>query len=367
MMLWLMNPQLERLQMFENFSSYVVTKNFFEPSTFELHLPLTEDMLLLIREKQLCTGNLIMKSDEDEAYLIEELQPNFEHFGGEIIVKGRDLRAYLERRVILKEQVQTATPDTLIRSWLNECILAPTDRKRKMAQFEIGYLPLFKNKITVELNYQNLLETIADLCKIIGFGFKVRVDLKIGKLFLDVWQGEDRTGNQTKQTQAIFSQEFENILTQAFTENLMDQKTTAILSYERDEIKRLLEVSDDVQGLSRKEIYIDATSSGKGDDTHPVSESEQKELVKQKGVETLASYQMIQTMEADVITNGNLRYKEDYDLGDKVSVVSEKLGLRLDTRIETIEEVYEQNGLEIRLIFGNKVPTLVEKIKRKVK
>jgi hypothetical protein len=367
MMLWLMNPQLERLQMFENFSSYVVTKNYFEPSSFELHIPLTEEILILIREKQLSTGNIIMKQDEDEAYLIEELQPNFEHFGGEIVLRGRDLRVYLERRIIMKKQIQTETPDTLIRSWFNECILSPTDSKRKMLQFEMGNLPLFKNKITKEVNYQNLLEAITDLCKLTGLGFNVRVDLKNSKLFLDVYQGMDRTGNQTKQTQAIFSPEFENILAQTFTENLMDQKNAAILSYEHNEIKKLLEVSDGAQGLFRKEIYVDAASSGKGDDTHPISENEQKELVRQKGLETLGSYQIIQTMEADVITNGNLRYKEDYDLGDKVSVVSEKLGLRLDTRIETIEEVYEQNGLEIRLIFGNKVPTLVDKIKRKVK
>ncbi|MGY3779129.1 siphovirus ReqiPepy6 Gp37-like family protein [Isobaculum melis] len=367
MMLWLMNPQLERLQLLENFSSYIVTKHYFKPSSFELHLPLTEEMLRLIRENQLCTGNLMMQSDTEEAYLIEELQPNFEHFGGEIIIKGRDLRAYLERRIIMKEEVQTATPDILIRSWLTECILSPADSKRRIAQFEMGNLPVFKDKLTIALNYQNLLEAMSDLCKITGFGFKVRVNLAMRKLFLDVYQGVDRTGNQTKHTQAIFSQEFENILTQAFTENLMDQKTTAILSYEHDEIKKLLEVSNNEQGLSRKEIYIDATSSGKGDENHPISESEQKELVKQEGLETLANYQMIQTMEADVITNGNLRYQEDYDLGDKVTVISEKLGLRLDTRIETIEEVYEQNGREIRLIFGNKVPTLVDKIKRKVK
>lgn len=346
----------------------MVTKNYFEPSVFELHLPLTEDMLKLIREKQLCIGNLIMKSGEDEAYLIEELQPNFERFGGEIIVKGRDLRVYLERRIIMKEQVQTATPDMFIRSWLNESMISPTDNKRKMTQFEIGYLPLFKEKITLELKYQNLLETISDLCKVTGFGFKVRVNQTIGKLYFDLYQGVNRTGSQMQQTQAIFSQDFENILTQTFTENQIDQKTAVILSYERDEKRRLLEVTDDnVEGLSRKEIYIDATSSGQNESEKPVSESEQKELVKQKGMETLANYQKIITMEADVITNGNLRYKEDYDLGDKVSVISEKLGLRLDTRIETIEEVYEQNGLEIRLIFGNKVPTLVDKIKRKVK
>lgn len=72
-------------------------------------------------------------------------------------------------------------------------------------------------------------------------------------------------------------------------------------------------------------------------------------------------------MEADVVTNGNLRYQQDFDLGDKITVLVNELDFKLETRIECVEEVYEESGLEVRLTFGNKIPTLVDKIKRKGK
>ncbi|MGX7417664.1 siphovirus ReqiPepy6 Gp37-like family protein [Carnobacterium gallinarum] len=367
MNLWLFNPQLERINNIETFSSFIITKNYNKPSSFELHLPMTDFIRELLQTKQLVLGMILVKDQEREGYVIEEISPNFEQFGGSLTIKGRDLRSYLERRVILGEKKNKGTMKQLLTNWLNESILNPINPKRKMKQMRLGQLPEFATVLNLETDYPNLLEAMTNLLAIFDLGFMIQLDFSQKIMTINIYQGINRTSSQTTQNQAIFSSSFENILTQAVVFNQMDYKTTALLAYEREEKAYLLEVTDGTEDLLRREIYVDAKSIGKSSEEEPITIEEQQALVKQKGNETLLEYPLIETFEAEVVTNGSLRYLEDFDLGDKVTVIAQELSLQLETRIVTVEEVYEKNGLEIRLTFGTNIPTLVDKIKRKVK
>ena len=44
-----------------------------------------------------------------------------------------------------------------------------------------------------------------------------------------------------------------------------------------------------------------------------------------------------------------------------------KWGITIDTRITEVEEVYESNKVEINVTFGNNIPTLIDKIKMKMR
>ncbi|KRN56257.1 siphovirus ReqiPepy6 Gp37-like family protein [Carnobacterium divergens] len=367
MILWLIDQQLNRINAIENFNSLVITKRYSEVSEFELHLPMTKEHLKLIQNNELILGNILVKSGEKTGYLIEEISPNFQREASEIVIKGRDLRAYLERRILLGNQHYKDTPQNLIRKWLDESIINPVDPVRKMKQFKIGSIPETNNSINIETNYQNLLELISLVCKEFQLGFEVQLDLINRELIFISYTGKDRGSEQQTNSPAIFSQSFENILQQTIVLNGIDAKTTAILEYEREEKNYMLEVTDGTSDISRREIYVDAKTIGKPSAENPISIEEQQALVKQKGNETLLQYSFIQSMEADVVTNGNLRYQQDFDLGDKITVLVNELDFKLETRIECVEEVYEESGLEVRLTFGNKIPTLVDKIKRKGK
>ena len=59
-------------------------------------------------------------------------------------------------------------------------------------------------------------------------------------------------------------------------------------------------------------------------------------------------------------------YKTDYDLGDKVTILDKKLGVTLNTMITQIEETYESGKVTITPTFGNKIPSLLDKIRRHI-
>jgi len=54
-------------------------------------------------------------------------------------------------------------------------------------------------------------------------------------------------------------------------------------------------------------------------------------------------------------------------LGDIVTIQDKKWGLRVDTRITEIQEVYEGGKVEINPTFGSNIPTITDKIKRMVR
>lgn len=86
-------------------------------------------------------------------------------------------------------------------------------------------------------------------------------------------------------------------------------------------------------------------------------------LLAEKGNTTLSQSKVAQSLSASINLRSNLKYQTDFDLGDIVTCKINKLGLKLDSRIMEIEEVYEETGLEVFIVFGDELPTLSKKIK----
>ena len=51
------------------------------------------------------------------------------------------------------------------------------------------------------------------------------------------------------------------------------------------------------------------------------------------------------------MTNGKYKYGVDFNLGDKVTVQDNKLGLYVDVRITACTEVQDQNGYMLKLQY----------------
>jgi hypothetical protein len=72
------------------------------------------------------------------------------------------------------------------------------------------------------------------------------------------------------------------------------------------------------------------------------------------------------TFDNEILTQSNLVYEEDYNLGDLVTAINNKWRVVLDSRITEVTEIYEVGGYRINAVFGNNIPTLVERIKQEM-
>ena len=145
-------------------------------------------------------------------------------------------------------------------------------------------------------------------------------------------------------------------------------KTTALIGGEGEGKDRVLtEINNNVSGLDRLEIFVDARDLKKESNDNTLTEEEYLKILQQRGKEKLYQNLSINTFEGAINLLSNNSYKRDFELGDIVTILDRKWNITINTRITEIEEVYENGGKSINVIFGNKIPTILDKIKSKVR
>ena len=194
-------------------------------------------------------------------------------------------------------------------------------------------------------------------------GIRTLIDLQNKEMLFDVYQGLDRTAGQSENAPAIFSKEFENILHQEYTDSLNNYRTIALVAGEGEGSGRKLVTVGGGTGFDRYELFIDARDLQQEDMTN----EEYEAVLTDRGQSKLAEMKEIQTFESKININSNLKYKEDFNLGDIVTCTSKKWGITIDTRITEVEEIYEETGFDVNITFGNSIPTLIDKIKQVVR
>ena len=85
-----------------------------------------------------------------------------------------------------------------------------------------------------------------------------------------------------------------------------------------------------------------------------------KAALLQRAQETLNESIVSESLECETEAAINFTYKEDYDLGDIVTVRKKKWNLYMNQRITELSEVYEYGGMTVVPTFGDPLP---EKIK----
>ena len=75
-------------------------------------------------------------------------------------------------------------------------------------------------------------------------------------------------------------------------------------------------------------------------------------LLDERGGEKLAEVKPIVKFEGEVLLDGNYVYKQDFNLGDVVTVENKKYGVFINTRIIEILESEDENGYVITPTFG---------------
>jgi hypothetical protein len=138
-----------------------------------------------------------------------------------------------------------------------------------------------------------------------------------------------------------------------------------------DSNRKTLSLGTENKGLDRYELFVDARdisdTKQSGDNEVSIPLSEYNKLLEARAKENLAECTKVQSFDCVISNSNNLIYKTDYDLGDKISIINKKWGLMLNERIVSITETYDIEGLSIDIQIGNNIPTLIQKIKQKMR
>lgn len=334
---------LFRIGQIENQTSLIWTRKFYEPGTFELHAPITNENLYMLKE-----GNIVGKKGSAEAGIIEDIEKEESDIKNEITVKGRFLSSYMDRRLIKKTVNFSGYIEVAMRQLYSGCIPIPL--------VELGSLNGFTERVEFQVTMKNLLAYENKLSRAGAIGFRYRPDFVNHKIIFETYQGKDRTLSQHENNRVIFSEGYNNLNNAIYKYNSKNLKTFAIVGGQGEGDARTYYELGGGEGYDLREVFVDAK------DLNPegMTAAQYKAALLQRAQETLNESIVSESLECETEAAINFTYKKDYDLGDIVTVRKKKWNLYMNQRITELSEVYEYGGMTVVPTFGDPLP---EKIK----
>lgn len=369
MELYVLDTNFKKLGVIDNYECIVWERNYYKPGPFSMQIIPNFEQFKLLKK-----GNILLKKDDTkEAMYIDhrELEENEE--GIEVLlVKGYALTQWADRRITLYKELEKANAEIVIRNYINRHCINPKEANRKIDNLIQGNNNNLGPIIDYMSHYKPLLEELEHISKVSEIGYRIDLDLENKKYIFEVYQGLDRTVNQEINSKAQFSSEFENVSNQKYIDSDSNYRNMVLVAGAGEDTNRkTLTLGTENKGVDRYELFVDARdlsdTKQNGDSEVYIPLDEYNKLLEARGKEKLAECAKIETFDCTLNNVNSLKYREDFDLGDKVSIINKKWGLILHERITSIEETYDAEGLNIQVNIGNNIPTIIDKIKQKMR
>lgn len=339
----IMNDQFERLAVIDDYSSFIWSTRYYTSGDFQLMVNVNKTNMQLFQKDY-----FVVRDDDENTGIIEDIQIQRNEDMNEVfVVKGRFLDAIIARRIIAVQTTVNGKVSACIEQLLTENIINPSISDRKIANFVIS---TYEINTTMHAQYtgKNLLDTISDICRTYGVGYKVTLNADHEFVF-QLYEGIDRTYDQNVNSWVIFSDTYDNLLSSQYEENYKDMANAVLVAGEGEGLDRkTLWVTDGSTGLSRHEIYKDQRNI-RSDDGE-ITEDEYEELLEESGKESITKYT---TAFTGKVYFDNIKYKQDINVGDLCVIENSRWGIYMNTRlVEVIESVNEAGEYSITPTFG---------------
>jgi len=356
------------LGVLEEIRSFIWIRRYWSCGEFKLLAPFTERYgALLVKNR------IIMKNRGNEAGQIRyvDIRKNGQGLE-EIEVQGRMLSWWLDKRIVRNQVVVTDNTQNIITRILTENVTEPNDTDRIIPALSITHVPDLGSGVIQYASepYISSLLAIEDAVKAAKLGFKILTDVRAKTHSFVLYKGRELTSSQSINPPCIFSQEFDNILEQEYTNSTENRKSVAYVGGEEREgvLRQVVQVGTSI-GLDRDEVFINATDitqTFKDEQGVEVTLTLQEylELLAGRGASELEQHAETLNFTSKINTSSNLTYGVDFDLGDRVTCVNKRWGIQINVRITEIVETYQAGKHGIDITFGESLPTLIDQIRR---
>lgn len=286
----------------QDFSSFIWTDRYDSAGDFELYVPPTLNTI-----KQYILDYYIVRPNSEHVMIIDSVLLESDEDGYSYKISGESLESILKRRIVWTETTLSGNFQTAIKTLLTDSIISPTIVKRKIDNFVfVDSDDPEITKLTIDAKYsadETIYDVIETNCKEFGIGFKV-VLTEDNKFAFSLYRGVDRSYGQSSVPYVIFSPAFDNLFNSSFLASYKDYKNVALVAGENS-----TQTVGNESGLSRRETYVDASSS----------EDNAAQLQK-KGQEELASLQKTEAFEGETNVTNMFVYGKDFFVGDIVQL-----------------------------------------------
>lgn len=373
---------VEPLGLIDEMASLLWHVKYFDVGTFNLLAPITDNNKRLLTE-----GNIIVKHDgkrevTDAAGGIwrRAVQITYVHITKDengleqIEAQGYMLSQWLNKRCISPQIVTTATNQSIINTMVKNNCGSSAGTKRRFPRFIMlaqetiaGSAVEYANEVYAKLGQE--VKARAQAGKL---GYDILINERSRQYGFYLYKGKDLTAkNSEGNTPCIFSRDFDNVNEQEYTASIENCGNFIYIQGAADDNGSQPVTTVDgegASGLELTEVFCDATDiarkyqSGETEVTIPLNTYLQ--MLKTRAAAELENYGKIINFVSTINTNSNLKFKQDFDLGDRITCKETKWGIQIDARITEVTETYQKGAEEIEATFGDSLPTLVDQIRK---
>lgn len=352
-MVYVISQELKVLGVIDEFVSLIWRPAYYDVGDFELYISATDKAVELLQAdrylvrasdvsvdangKTVCKNPMIIKN----LWLTTDVE-NGDYF----TVTGRELKYLLHQRIIWTQTNLTGTAESGIRRLVTENAIEPSDTNRVIPNLVLGELAGLTDTIVKQITGAYLDEAIKEICTTYNYGWELYI--YDGELVFNVFAGVDRSYGQSGRPYVIFSEDFDNILNSEYQLSSEAYANTALVAGEGEGLERIrAEVGSDNAGLERYETYVDSRDISQNKDSeNEIVLEDYLELLKTRGLETLATLNITEGFGGEVLHNVTFKYNVDYYLGDIVTVVN-KYGIGKDVRVLSAIESEDATGVKL--------------------
>ena len=350
-----LNQKFEMIHLVDAYKSMIWTERFNQAGDFEIYTELSGETL-----KYVTKDSYLSIKDSDRTMIVSDISITSDRETGNFIkITGNSLESILSRRIIWGMKSLNTNLQNGIKTLLNECIISPSDSKRKIPNFLFQDSSDSKLKdIKIEKQYtgDNLYSIIVDLCATNDIGFKLLLN-NSNQFVFSLYSGVDRSYENTTNPYVIFSPSFENLVNSNYYDTNADLKTVALIGGEDEGDKRkyVTYSASSETGINRRELFVDARDIqseyyDENNEEHVMTDAEYKAALTERGKEKMVDYKAVTAFEGEVDYLNSFIYKKDYYLGDIVQIENE-YGLGGKARITEVVTAHDEGGYSVYPTF----------------
>ena len=377
------DKELNALGLIDEMTSLIWTIRYFSVGEVKLLAPMTENNRELLQ-----VGNILVKHDEyidfvdaNEDTWRRAAEINYVRYAKDekgqeqIEARGSIISSWLNQRVINPQIQLTGTCQQIVNKLIERNIGSGATASRKfpqlvmLAQEDLG---------GASTEYSNeelkaLGDEVRDVCQQGKIGYDLLICERLKQFGFYLYDGKNLTsGNTDGNPPCIFSRDFDNVNEQEYEDDTSNVKNHAFVRGAADSNNKqeVVEVDEDgASGYELMEVLINAsdiqrTAENSQGEQQDIPVATYRAMLATRGNTELAQRIENYTFNSSINIMSNLRYKEDFDLGDRVTCIEKRWGITINSRITELTQTFERGKTLIEATFGESAPTLLDKIKK---
>jgi len=272
--LFILDSQLRRTAVFDQYETLIWTERFSSAGDFELVIPSS------LKARSLLTPGTYLAINESTRIMVIETVEDRKDSDGKVYlnIKGPSLESILDARVAknmtpntdvtdVKWYFTDVLPAEIAREIFNYVCVEGNIHTEDIIPFYVegniyppDNIPEPEDPVSLVISPTSVYQAIKEICDIYDLGFRLVRNGDESELMFNIYSGNDRTTLQSTLPAVIFAPELDNLTDVSYLTAVGNYKNVAhVISPNGETFVYANNVDESVSGFDRKVLFVDAS------------------------------------------------------------------------------------------------------------